>query len=103
MTTSLQANSVTESNAELAGEALFVEQARAYYRDLKAVAKNAPFGKTFDKVEDAIIPASRKLIQRSFEIMMQEQIDEFEKKTKRESVRPAKRKHDIKDTAIKQD
>jgi hypothetical protein len=80
MTTSSQAHPTTESVSELAGEALFVEQARAYYRDLKAVAQNAPFGQTFNNVEDAIIPASRKLVQQSFEIVMQEQINDFEKK-----------------------
>jgi hypothetical protein len=73
MSTKNNRNSVPEST----GEELFLEQARAYYREIKTVAENAPHGHTFDHTEAAVMPKGRELIRKSFEIIVQEQINDL--------------------------
>ena len=94
-------NVPTEFHAATEAEALFLEQAQAYFRDVQKVANEAPDGKVIDHVETVILLKSRKLVQQSMELTLQEQVDHLEKKKKRRSVKPAKRKKDIEDTETK--
>ena len=89
-------NIPTNFHAETEAEALFLEQAQAYFRDLQKTANNAPDGKVLEQVEDLVLLKSRKLVQQSMELSIQEQIDQLEKKKKPRSVRNAKRKKGIK-------
>ena len=94
-------NIPTEFHAASEAEALFLEQAQAYFRDLQNVGNNAPDGKVLDQVEAAVLLQSRKLVRQSLELTLQEQIDQLEKKTKRHSAPHAKRKKGTGDTEIK--
>ena len=59
-----------------AAKTLFLEQAAAYYDDLKSAADNAPYGKVIDKAELFAIVQGRELICRSREAVVQERIIE---------------------------
>ena len=91
----------TEFHAATEAEALFLEQAQAYFRDVQKVADNAPDGKVIDQVEAAILLRSRELVRLSMELTLQEQIDQHEKKVKHRSVQSVKRRNDIVDTETK--
>jgi hypothetical protein len=73
-------------------EALVVQHALAFYRDMKHHAKNAPFGEFLHYAEAVAIAQGREFIQTSLQTLAQEEVNEVEKKTKRDSVEPAKRK-----------
>ena len=77
---------------EKTGKELFLERAAAYYDDMKAAAEHAPYGQIFHHAEAFAIKEGRELVRQSLETMLQEQIDDIEKKKKRRSVRNAKRK-----------
>jgi len=62
------------------GEKLFLERAKAYYRDLQQVAQNAPHGKIINHVEAIVFQKGRELVRQSFESVMQEINDALEKK-----------------------
>ena len=94
-------NVPTEFHADSEAEALFLEQAQAYFRDIQKTANDAPDGKVLDQTESAVVLQSRKLIQQSLQIVLQEQIEQHEKKKKRRSVKPAERKNDIEDIETK--
>jgi uncharacterized iron-regulated protein len=70
---------------------LFLEQAAAYFDEMKTVANNAPYGQTFDQIETFAFVQGRELLRKSIESMLQEQIDKVEKKMTRRSVRNVKR------------
>jgi len=53
-------------------EKLFVEQARAYYRDLRAAAQNAPPGKLLAHADAFAFQNGRELIRKSLENLVQE-------------------------------
>jgi hypothetical protein len=91
-----------ERSAQAAKE-FFLEQAAAYYDELKIAAQNAPYGQTFDHAEAFAVQQGRELIRQSLQTLLQEQIDEIEKKKKRNSVRNAKRKNGIAATAPKKE
>ena len=76
-------------------EALVVQHALAFYRDMKHHAKNAPFGEFLHHAEAIAIAQGRELVKTTLQTLAQEEINEVEKKTKRDSVRPAERKNGI--------
>ena len=59
-----------------AAEELIVAQALAYYRDMKAVAKNAPYGQFLNDAEAVALSKGRELIRQSLETIAQEEIDD---------------------------
>jgi len=67
---------------------LFLEQAAAYFDDLKNSAENASYGQVFDHAEAFAVKQGRELIRQSLETMLQEQIDDHQKK-KRNDTLPA--------------
>lgn len=75
--------------AESAAEKLFLEQAKAYYRDLRAAGENAPFGKGFQRCESFAVLGGRELVRKSLELASQENIEQLEKKRKSENVSAA--------------
>jgi hypothetical protein len=89
-----------ERSAKTARE-MFIEQAAAYFDDLKATTESVPTQKAFDTAEAFCLDKGRELIRQSLEAIIQEQIDDHEKKTRRNSVRNANRKNDIEVTETK--
>ena len=61
-------------------EKFFVEQARAYYRDLRQAAQNAPYGKIIAHADAFVFEKGKELLQQSLEGIVQEQNDLLEKK-----------------------
>jgi len=90
-----------KDRAEKNGRELFLEQAAAYYDDMKAAAENATYGQAFNQAEAFAVLNGRELVRKSLEMVVQEQIDELEKKKKCRSVRNAKRKKGTGDTEQK--
>jgi len=86
---------------ESAAEKLFLEQARAYFHDMRTVAQNAPDGQVINLAEEFAVKCGRELVRKSLEAVLQEQADEYEKKKKRRSVRNAKRKKGIAENETK--
>ena len=78
-----------------ASESLVVQHALALYRDTKALAKNAPHGQFLNCAEAAIVTDGRELLRTTLQTLVQEEINEIEKKTKRDSVRNAEQKKGI--------
>ena len=70
-------NSADEIQDE--SERLFLEQAKAYYRELRNVAENAPHGKIIPLADLCAFHKGRKLVQKSLEMIVQEQNDLLEK------------------------
>lgn len=79
------------NSIETAAEKLFLEQARAYFRDVQAVGRAAPDGQVINQMEALILQRGRELIRQSFELALQEEVEEHEKK--RNIVRNAKPKN----------
>jgi hypothetical protein len=69
-----------KERAEKSGKELFLEQAAAYYDDMKAAAENAAYGQMFNRAEAFAVFNGRELVRKSLETIVQEQIDELEKK-----------------------
>ena len=65
---------------ESAAEKLFLEQARAYFHDMRTVAQNAPDGQVINLAEEFAVKCGRELVRKSLEAVLQEQADEYEKK-----------------------
>ena len=61
-------------------EKLFLEQARAYYREMRAVAGNAPDGQVLRLAEAFAVQYGQELIRKSLETIVQDEVDTFEKK-----------------------
>jgi hypothetical protein len=59
---------------------LFLEQAAAFFDDLKITAENAPYGQFFNYAEAFSVQQGQKLLLQNLENLTQEGIDEFEKK-----------------------
>ena len=66
--------------SEQTAKEYFLEQAAAYFDEMKIAAANAPHGKIFDHVEAFVLSQGREFLRQSMETTLQEQIDEFEKK-----------------------
>lgn len=73
---SLSSSSLTPPSA---AEELIVAQALAYYRDLKKVGKNAPYGQFLNHTEAATLTEGRKFMTTVLQTLAQEEIDEVEK------------------------
>ena len=91
-----------ERSATTARE-LFLEQAAAYFDDMKVACANAPHGQIFNHAEAFAVQHGRELIRQSLETLLQEQIDEHEKKRKRHSARNVKRRNGIAATEPKKE
>ena len=52
----------------------FIEQALAYYRDMKAVADNAPDGQVIHLAETFAMTQGRELVRKSLALIVQEQV-----------------------------
>ena len=76
-------------------EALIVQHSLALYRDTQALANNAPHGQFLNVAEAATVEKGRELLKNTLQPLVQEEINDMEKKTKRDTVRSAKRKNDI--------
>jgi hypothetical protein len=63
---------------------MFLEQAAAYFDDMKATTQNAPYGQIFNHAEAFAVQHGRELIRQSLEHLLQEQIVEHEKKKETE-------------------
>ena len=92
---------VTDNTTATVAEQLFIEQALAYYRDMKAVADNAPDGHVIHLAETFAVIQGRELVRKTLALVVQEQVADHEKKTKRDSVPNAKAQHDIADDKAK--
>lgn len=69
-----------------AAKKLFLEQAAAYYDELRAAAKNAPHGKVLANAEALAVVQGRELLRMSLENVVQQQeqdVDHDEKKAAR--------------------
>ena len=67
-----------------AAKKLFLEQAAAYYDELKLTAENAPYGRILANAEAFAVVQGRELLRQSLEGIVQDQaqqIDNDEKKT----------------------
>ena len=78
------------------GEKLFLEQAKAYYRDFRQAVHTAPLGKIIQHGEAFALLKGRELIRQSFESIVQEENDHLETK-KNSGNAPADAKHGISD------
>ena len=87
--------------AQSDAEALFLEQAQAYFRDMQDHARNASYGQTFNVAEAFAVLQGRELIRKSLQGILQEQVGDLEKKRNRRSAQRAKRKNDTGDTGTK--
>ena len=63
-------------------EALFLQFAQAYYQEMQAVGKNAPFGQALNQADHFASQNTRELGRKSLELVMQDQINDVEKKRK---------------------
>jgi hypothetical protein len=75
--------------AQTEDEVHFLAQALDYYRAVQQAGKDAPFGQFLNRAEAAVEEKGRELLRASLENIVQTEIDEVEKKTSRDSVRPA--------------
>jgi len=80
-------------SVESEAEAFIVQHALAFYRDMKRNAKNAPFGEFLNYAEAAALTQGRDFVKTSLQTLAQEEVNEVEKKTKRDSVEHAERKN----------
>ena len=76
-------------------EAFVVQHALAFYRDMKRNAQNAPFGEFLNYAEAIAVAKGRELVKTSLQTLVQEEVNEVEKKTKRNSVEPVARRNGI--------
>jgi hypothetical protein len=90
---------MTPEQIEAEAEKLFLEQAKAYYRDLRQSAQNAPYGKIIAHADAFALQQGRELIRQSIEGIVQEQNDLLEKKKNSENV-TADENENISDTDI---
>src|SRR5215469_17686923 len=75
-----------QTNEQILDEAekFFLEKAKAYYRDLRQAAQNAPYGKIIAHADAFVFEKGKELLQQSLEGIVQEQNDLLEKKELRE-------------------
>ena len=64
-------------------EALIVEQALAMYREMRDAAARAPDGQVLSVAESLAMTRGRELTRKSLETVLQEEIDDTEKKGRR--------------------
>jgi len=61
-------------------EGLFLQFAQAYYQDMQAIGNNAPFGQVFNQIDAFAFQNTRELGKKSLELILEEQIEQVEKK-----------------------
>ena len=71
---------ITAIIPESAREALFLQFAQAYYQDMQAVGNNAPFGQILNQVDTFAFENTRELGRKSLELILEDQIEQAEKK-----------------------
>ncbi|MCL2710467.1 MAG: hypothetical protein FWE95_06275 [Planctomycetaceae bacterium] len=86
-----QASSAVTPQSE--AEALVVQHALAFYRDMKRNAQNAPIGQFLNCAEAIAVAKGREFITTSLQTLTQEEVNDTEKKTKRDSAAPAASKN----------
>ena len=64
---------LTPEQVQDEAEKLFLEQAKAYYRDLRQAAQSAPVGKMIAQADAFAFQNGRELIRKSLQAVMQEQ------------------------------
>lgn len=69
-----------QKNQHETAETLFLEQAKAYFRDVQAVGRAASDGQVVNQMEALILQRGRELIRQSFQLALQEEVEEHEKK-----------------------
>jgi hypothetical protein len=69
-----------QERSEQSAKEYFLEQASAYFDEMKHATANAPHGHGLNYAEAFVLSKGRELLQQSLETVLQEQIDEFEKK-----------------------
>ena len=87
--------------AQTEGEIHFLAQALDYYRAVQRAGKEAPFGQFLNYADAAVTDKGQELLRQSLENIVQTEIDEIEKKKRRDSVRNARSKGDISVTTVK--
>lgn len=71
-------------------EALFLEQARAYFRELRLAAGNAAHGKVISVAEQAAVSGGRELMREALQTVLDRAVADAEKKTPRAADAAAK-------------
>ena len=66
-----------------AAKKLFLEQAAAYYDELKLAAENAPYGKILAQAEAFAVTQGRELLRQSLEGIVQDQVQQIESDEKK--------------------
>jgi len=72
----------TAEQIEAATDALLLEQAKVFIRELRVTARNAPYGKIIRQTEACAVEHGREFTRQALETILQEQNDLLEKKTK---------------------
>ena len=85
--------SAPQNHDETAAEKLFLEQGRAYYRDLRGAGENAPYDKGLQRAEELALNKGHELVRKSLELVAQENIEQLEKKKKIDNVNAAENAH----------
>ena len=75
----------TAEQIEAENECFLLEQAKAFIRDLRATAQNAPYGKIIHLADAFALKAGREFTRQALETLVQEQNDLLEKKTTQKS------------------
>jgi hypothetical protein len=70
----------TPEQIEAETDALLLEQAQAIIRELRAAARNAPYGKIIQRAEAFAVEHGREFTRQALETIVQEQNDLLEKK-----------------------
>jgi hypothetical protein len=93
--------SAPQTAAQTEGEAAMVAHFLDFYRSVRLAGKDAPFGQFLNVADQTTREKGQAFLRSMIEHIAQEEIDEVEKKTKHDSVRPANGKQDTAATALK--
>ena len=74
-----------------AAKKLFLEQAAAYYDELKLTAENAPYGRILANAEAFAVVQGRELLRQSLEGIVQDQVQQIESDEKKRQNVPLRR------------
>jgi hypothetical protein len=69
-----------QEHSDKTAREMFLEQAAAYFDDLKLTTESVPTQHAFDTAEAFCLAQGRELFRQSLEAIFQEQIDDHEKK-----------------------
>jgi hypothetical protein len=87
--------------AETEGEVHFIAQALDYYRAVQRAGRDAPFGQFLNYADAAAKEKGQELLRQSLENIVQTEVDNVEKKTRHDFVRPVKQKGGISAITVK--